>query len=81
MNIAMKEKNDNTVDSKKKKGFQMPCGWMILVSILAMIISPFICDFAHTMAVTFIAVHVIAIAYAILACKEIEKCAGHMHWF
>ena len=76
-----KEINDNTADSKKKKGFQMPCEWMILVSILAMIISPFICDFAHMMVVIVIAAHVIVIAFTILLCRELEKCAGHMHWF
>lgn len=66
---------------KKKKGFQMPCEWMILISIIAMIISPFICSFVHMMAVIVIAVHVIAIAIGILVIRAIEQCAGHNHWF
>ena len=40
----------------------MPCEWMILISIIAMIISPFICSFVHMMAVIVIGAHVIGIA-------------------
>ena len=80
INDSLNEDLKETVE-EKKKGFQMPCGWMILISIIAMIISPFVCNFVHMCAVIVIGVHVIAIAYAILACREIEKCAGHMHWF
>lgn len=80
INDSLNEDLKETVE-EKKKGFKMPCEWMILVSILAMIISPFICDFAHMMAVIVIAVHVIAIAIGILVIRAIEQCAGHNHWF
>ena len=80
INDSLNEDLKETVE-EKKKGFQMPCEWMILISIIAMIISPFICSFVHMMAVIVIGAHVIGIAWAILTCREIEKCAGHMHWF
>ncbi len=61
INDSLNEDLKETVE-EKKKGFQMPCEWMILISIIAMIISPFICSFVHMMAVIVIGAHVIGIA-------------------